>query len=351
MNFNRTLIISLSIVIFLILWFPWFYRGLPIEGTVVDENGDPVSGVVVAATWILEESSFHGSIPRKVFVVGETVTDENGKYHIKGWGPKIRPMGKHLRKTDPYLLLHKKGYQIKTVSNDHDIGRARSPNPYRYSDWNNKKIAIEKLNPGDDIKIYWIDSALGINLYTRKCGFDEYPLLTSSLGITNEDMGYSLCRKQKQKQKETSKENLISEKEKQKRKYQYAIKKHGNDFSGKIKGKPFKLKDATFNHVVLKLNSDGESLPDFSMTIFINLDNVLDGNFLVESKKKRAGNVIFINSSRKDIKSDNPATYGDYTMKLKVFSNKNDILKGHLYIKFENEDYDVFEGNFVAQRR
>ena len=93
---------------------PPFYFARDIRATVVDEaTGDPVPDVVVVALWELRQV---GARPR--LHVAETMTDAQGRFHIPGWGPKLRPPLAELGDRSPLLLLFKRGFVPLRLHNE-----------------------------------------------------------------------------------------------------------------------------------------------------------------------------------------------------------------------------------------
>ena len=93
---------------------PPFYFAKDIRATVVDEaTGDPVPDVVVVALWELRQIA-----ARPRLHVAEAVTDAQGRFHIPGWGPKLRPPLAELGDRSPLLLLFKRGFVPLRLHNE-----------------------------------------------------------------------------------------------------------------------------------------------------------------------------------------------------------------------------------------
>lgn len=93
---------------------PPFYFAKDIRATVVDEtSGHPVPDVVVVALWELRQVS-----ARPRLHVAETLTDAQGRFHIPGWGPKLRPPLAELGDRSPLLLLFKRGFVPLRLHNE-----------------------------------------------------------------------------------------------------------------------------------------------------------------------------------------------------------------------------------------
>jgi hypothetical protein len=93
---------------------PPFYFAKDIRATVVDEtSGHPVPDVVVVALWELRQVS-----ARPRLHVAETMTDAQGRFHIPGWGPKLRPPLAELGDRSPLLLFFKRGFVPLRLHNE-----------------------------------------------------------------------------------------------------------------------------------------------------------------------------------------------------------------------------------------
>lgn len=89
----------------------------PISAQVVDaDTHQPLAGVVVVAHWELHRGSFTGdALPCGEAGVEEAVTDQDGGFHIPGWGPVTSSCD--MRGAEPSLILFKSGYHPKGVNN------------------------------------------------------------------------------------------------------------------------------------------------------------------------------------------------------------------------------------------
>lgn len=133
---------------------PWSYIADPIDGRVLDkETGQPIESVVVVAEWILatppegDEKDF--------WVLIEAVTDNEGRYHIPGWGPKTRPWSRWLKDNDPALIVFKPGYWLEATGNG-DPYMLTGTNPrgtrVRKSYWNGKDFRLAPFRLGQEIE-------------------------------------------------------------------------------------------------------------------------------------------------------------------------------------------------------
>lgn len=95
---------------------PVEYYAKPISGKVVDyATKRPLEGVIVVAHWELFETGV-GHAPGHVgemLKVIEVTTDQDGRYHIPGWGPLRRPSNKHLYNHDPELVFFRSGFYLE----------------------------------------------------------------------------------------------------------------------------------------------------------------------------------------------------------------------------------------------
>ena len=89
----------------------------PITATVIDsETNQPIEGVVVVADWGLK-GGLEGNNPVGHLAVMESVSDNAGKFHFPGWGPRFSIRGQ-LRAEQPELLFFKGGYSYLHVGNE-----------------------------------------------------------------------------------------------------------------------------------------------------------------------------------------------------------------------------------------
>lgn len=100
---------------------PKYYQAAPITGKVIDiETGEPVGGVHVAVYWQYYDSTFviyaEGDMPTIVKGVSETLTDQNGNFHVPSWEGYVYGLNE-LGNESPIIGLYKKGYVFKQVSN------------------------------------------------------------------------------------------------------------------------------------------------------------------------------------------------------------------------------------------
>ena len=101
---------------------PMQYSSSEFSGQVIDKvTGAPVQGAVVVATWELSRPRFfHGTLNR-ILHVSEAVTDENGRYILKAWGPKLRRPFWKLDVYDTGSLVFKPSYKFESIVG-HNIG-------------------------------------------------------------------------------------------------------------------------------------------------------------------------------------------------------------------------------------
>jgi hypothetical protein len=114
----------------------------PIAAQVVDaDTGQPIAGVVVVAHWELHGGSFTGdALTCGVDGVEEAVTDQDGRFHIPGWGPKWSSCDVQI--WNPDLIFFKPGYEPKGLNNATTYPLATVS--VSRSDWNGKAIQLTK---------------------------------------------------------------------------------------------------------------------------------------------------------------------------------------------------------------
>lgn len=130
--------------------FPTTYGGAPLEGRVVDaKSGQPLEGVIVVQFWELRRPTVVGHSDFVVAVhLEETVTDAQGRFAFKPWGPVTAPAGTFIYPNSPELSFFKPGFLASGESNflpEADGAHARSR--ALRSDWHGKTIELEAADP------------------------------------------------------------------------------------------------------------------------------------------------------------------------------------------------------------
>jgi hypothetical protein len=112
----------------------------PTFGTVVDEQGSPVSGAVVVVRWQV------GVI---MLAVRESVTDDHGRFAMPGWGPLTRPVQGSFE-CDPQFIVFQAGYTQSIFCGGN--GRARMDIPNQSHDWlhNGATIKLSRFSPDSE---------------------------------------------------------------------------------------------------------------------------------------------------------------------------------------------------------
>ncbi len=161
---NITLVlISLAIISCGII--PNTYLAVPISGTVIDkETKQPLEGVIVVVHYNLYKGGLAGRRQTGLLHVEETVTDKNGKYYFKAWGPVSTWTGR-LGYESPQMLFAKAGYYHERKYNDRrtiffgkkGAGEIHVPNAEEMEDgvlyrslWDGKKVELQKAKYDDE---------------------------------------------------------------------------------------------------------------------------------------------------------------------------------------------------------
>jgi hypothetical protein len=118
------------------------YSADEITATVVDADTKfPIAGVNVVAAWIVRGGvNFGATVGYKK--VMETVTDQNGKFHLPSWGPKPNFYLGEVRQEAPVLMLFKSGYRYTATQNQGGALTA-APNAMK-SHWNKQTIPMKR---------------------------------------------------------------------------------------------------------------------------------------------------------------------------------------------------------------
>jgi hypothetical protein len=119
---------------------PTEYSAEAIDAGVVDgATGQPLSGVVVVAHWILVSGTAGGSFTVGNLQVLETLSGQDGRFRFSAWGPLPRKEGV-LMDRSPELLLFKPGYRYVEVTNHMREGMYQER--VRRSEWTGKTIEM-----------------------------------------------------------------------------------------------------------------------------------------------------------------------------------------------------------------
>lgn len=121
----------------------------PVTARVVDaDTGKPLAGVAVMAYWELHNGSLTGhSFGCGAVDVEGSVTDQEGQFHIPGWGPVSIFGSCGMREASPSMILFKSGYYAHGVNNNPldplgtvSVSRSR---------WNGKTIQLRVVKDMD----------------------------------------------------------------------------------------------------------------------------------------------------------------------------------------------------------
>lgn len=152
------------------------FKSDALSATVVDSGtGSPVSGAIVIVEWTLERGLLHGH-DRKNLKRFESVTDSNGSFSFRAWGPKFAMPAWKMAGSSPLLVILKSGYSPKIASNymqamggyhcegskRAEISRYTHENSLIVSSWDGCPIGISKVT--DDLDEY----AKSLSFYHRE---------------------------------------------------------------------------------------------------------------------------------------------------------------------------------------
>jgi len=128
---------------------PPVYFAKDIRGQVVDaETGQALKGVVIVAKWKPYSIGIgHGGHGGSINTI-EAATDQEGKYLIPGWGPRLRWPLTFLDYLDPEIIFFKSNYYPEDVSNAL-VMENRSRSMLRTSDWDGKVIKLKPFKGND----------------------------------------------------------------------------------------------------------------------------------------------------------------------------------------------------------
>lgn len=161
------------LIIFLINIFPQFYIGKSIEGVVLDEQGEPLQGVVAVMEHSVETTNFHETNSSTVYNT-EAVTDSNGKYYFPWWITLRRHVIGWREGSSPYVVFFKNGYSTEFVVNESKLGGL--PSVYVFSNMPSN-IVLKPFKPelADDHLLNWYAPS---GYMRGKCSRDYLPKYT-----------------------------------------------------------------------------------------------------------------------------------------------------------------------------
>ena len=146
----------------LLIWLMFFrlpstYTTVSLAGRVVDaESGAPLENAIVIVIWELERGfGLEGTILSGYMHIEEVLTDEEGNYHIDGWGPRQRTSGTYLGHNAPKLIVFKEDYDFFARGNLYDsIFKDNRRESVHHSSWDGETIKLIKFE--GNLEAYYI---------------------------------------------------------------------------------------------------------------------------------------------------------------------------------------------------
>jgi hypothetical protein len=125
--------------------WPSTYSAPEIRARVVDEKtGEPLGGAVVNARWVLLTELVGGNSHYLHNVHEfETSTDQDGRFLIPAWGPRLHEPNSHLVESVPEFRVFKSGYLGWRFHNDR---RVKPDLSVVESDWNGKTMTLHPFD-------------------------------------------------------------------------------------------------------------------------------------------------------------------------------------------------------------
>jgi len=116
-----------------------FYAAAPLSAKIVDSaTGEPVEGANIVASWNFEGGLEGGSITGHAMVM-EAVSDQNGEFRFRAWGPHLAFRWGAIKGAAPELLIFKSGYRYLSLRN---AGYRRFAPPFMHSDLDHTVITL-----------------------------------------------------------------------------------------------------------------------------------------------------------------------------------------------------------------
>ncbi len=170
------------------------YSSADVEGRIIDKaTGEPVAGAVVVGIWQVESQGFeHYYGP--VIHVTESLTDDKGLYHLKGFDYQWVTGGWSLVYKDPFIHILAEGYK-PTGRDSYDYPDKSNMGIRRISPLNGKDVEIERMEITDPITAFeWRDSLLQLKDAIGDCEILKFPGIMG--GFTKVEPSYSLTFEQ-----------------------------------------------------------------------------------------------------------------------------------------------------------
>jgi hypothetical protein len=159
------------------------------SGRVVDlETGAPIEGAVVVVRWPVE--TFHADLGGWL-VIDEAVTDSDGMFRFRAWGPLRTPdhRGSRTRLSPnvPSIDVFKSRYKIAVSTADSDMSymddRSYIGPAVRKVYADEKVIALARFNGTESMYRHYLDSSL--ELRGPSCDYQLIPHMYAAIVIEN----------------------------------------------------------------------------------------------------------------------------------------------------------------------
>lgn len=161
------------------------YRGVPIEGWVVDEETkQPIKDAVVVAVWETKGGLVHYDIVGNL-MAKETLTDDKGHFVFDLWGPKF-VFWNELDSTAPTLVFFHKDYYFWITGNGNLKPPPAFTNETRGSVWNGKMIALKRFDGNweeyeQNARIAEFNLHSNSSSWLLRCTWEKMPRLTAEI--------------------------------------------------------------------------------------------------------------------------------------------------------------------------
>lgn len=134
---------------------PTFYFGKPVEGVVLDEQGQPIEGAVALLIFTMEITNFHGTKTVPIYLK-ETVTDSKGRYRFPWWFAKRKYVfGWKNASENPVIEFYKVGYERESITNR--VASIGLPSAYVHTDMP-ESIVMKSYDLKNDDFSHWFGS-------------------------------------------------------------------------------------------------------------------------------------------------------------------------------------------------
>ncbi len=159
-----------------------YYTSEPFDARVVDaDTGRPIDGALVLAWWQLYKPSLDSGRTGSVLEVLETVTDQDGRFHINGF-TKLNPRFESLDRKDPGVIVYVRGYLPEMAQSEYTPEELKELGAKRKSTLAGKTLRLKRWD-GNNEKLAGYLSSINADLgpLVKSCLWTAAPRFIGAL--------------------------------------------------------------------------------------------------------------------------------------------------------------------------